>query len=433
MRGRSNIPPRQKPVINGVTKNFVVASGNTISKGDFVSYETNDGATFFQNSIGSVDDVVPYNDKKDLFLLQENVSGVYYLHLVSTSVGVEYLSVVTADARMYFCVKDDLIYVAENNTVSVYKIVSNEFVFVSSVQTDRFICGLCRVNLNGDVAVFVKDETDGFNQYFGLQVLALENDVLSISDEYKTTTVLPFTNNATIGSVDFWYISDGTFCCCFNYYSGSAGNRRYVCSCSFENDTFSLNFDLNFTNPTVSGRIYCRNDLLYAVGSSSNSLYFYTKQGESFSLLSGGRVGTSIYALTDELFVAFSTVDSSNLDRIILYKWDKENLQINNGEFVYFPSISGFLRTSCRIKFAILQSNTNFYCVFYHTNSGSSLYKKSGAYYLPVLYDRKTLEIIFGEVTNRVSFWDGNFTVGYAETSGTAGQTIQVRVPQISS
>lgn len=53
MRGRTNINGSGNAVVNGESKEFVVADGETVGKGDFVqaSYKSRVNSTLFNNTI----------------------------------------------------------------------------------------------------------------------------------------------------------------------------------------------------------------------------------------------------------------------------------------------------------------------------------------------------------------------------------------------
>ena len=69
MIGRTNVPQRKSPTINGDIANFTVANGNTISVGDFVSYKLMEEIKTFNNNTYNKDFVLPYDEENDKYVV----------------------------------------------------------------------------------------------------------------------------------------------------------------------------------------------------------------------------------------------------------------------------------------------------------------------------------------------------------------------------
>lgn len=437
MRGKTNIPNRKEPIINGDVRNFVVAQNNTIAKGDFVSV-VRDGTYRTLSNISSAYVYKKLYDtvnKKMLVVMQS--SEVYYAMILHyTSIGVEVLNQVVLNGVPtifdFNISTNSLYYVTTTGTqvIHKYSIVNDEIVEQTGIPFTLFttdtVVGIA-VFGNDEHIAFAHTTTSGNWSY--VRVCSKENG----SYQVKIT-------DEQIG-YQCSYIGSGTNCvvCIARNVNSNATKWLYkfsnysAQSQTIDKDSMSINTTILCETSNHSDIQIVGNVLYYAAGERqtySSYTYYYRP--------SFGKVNFSTMTVEVEKRYTNNTYASWGLWSVNYF--DEDNFVITSVGGAN-NSIGGtiviFVTQSEQGVFDIVEAK--FEGITYGGGSGAFLdnedlkvisYTTNGI--LEYSFVVNELGIFFGEPTNYVKEYDSSYAIGFAKTGGTAGDTIQVYVPHNS-
>lgn len=458
MRGRTNIPNRKDPIINGDVENFVVAANNTITKGDFVSVVRNGDYRVLNELQYTVlykklYDVV----NKKMVVVAKSSGGVFYAFLMkqNSSGSVEIIDSISLDTQnavkcfFDFNVSTNSLYyklnVSTNHSdyrnIHKYSIVNDEFV----VQPNLVI-PLTGNPLTG-FAVFGVEENFAYTHSSSYSYFAVYSVV---NNQYQKVV-----NDITIPKTA-QYVMSGDNCVIVIGEANNSGSiiyKFYNFSLTGSTGTISqttLNFS-NTINSAETNDMQIVGNTLYLLinvrsNASSSSIYWYRPIVGIFDL-SGN-------PMTVKFYNNFTTVtpswchwwidygDANNViihsvsnygtatygygvtGMIVLTKNEQDLFSFIVGEFQNISltqnGMIGFMDNG-EIKSVVFTSD-------YSTTSGAVPSRGVIEYSFSVGEN----EILFGQPTNFVKAYDGS-SIGFAKTDGVAGDTVQIYVPHNNS
>lgn len=425
MRGRTNVMQRKDPTINGLIRNFTVATGNTITKGDFVSYKLYDekitvksGRVFYLGQ--KIYDELHYRN-----IVKQRIGNQYYLVLVDTSESYEEVSALTFDNDFYYEVSNGYIYVLEryNRFLKVYGIVNDEFVFIDEVSLPysdyATLGGINIINSQGTVGIFVLNQTSTQTYY----PINFDGTTIVIGQAISVPTNINFSSNYMTA-----YYGDNKLVIFGKVRAGTSSSTYYprLVLCEYNNGAISVLGTTDITSYFSSIfdilDLQTRNGLVILTGSTTTSSTLTS--GASY-LFYVGSDNNFVFIITKSLVLSD---DSANFitDEIVnvsgyIYTWN------NNSKILKLWS--GIDPNHSVGKGAIfIKPGSQFVGVYTDSDVSPIQYKFS-----VFVYDVEEEEITIGKLTDSVESYSGGFTVGFAKTGGNAGDIIQVYVPQISS
>lgn len=460
MRGRTNIPNRKDPIINGDVENFVVAQNNVITKGDFVSVVRESGYRTLSNVKYSVIykrlyDVV---NKKSVLVIKSD-SGFYYAVVMQcTSGGVQIITqtpidnVINTSVRFDFNTYNNTLYYTNNvgtshqsyGVIYSYAIVNNEFVAQNAISlpnkpTDG-IYALAVFGNNQDIAII-----HGTSFYF--RVYSKVNDVYTYASLDVASITNPNSNNAV-------YAASGDNCAIVLGYSNQSGARgdHVVKFYNYSSTNATIEkLEVNTTRDAIyySCDFEIVGDTFFYVGNvrynaSSSSAYWYKPFVAIFDI-SGN-------TLSAKFLEEFTTVTPSWSFWWIDYGDDNEFLIQSfsrYGTASYGVGMSGYIvlteDNQGVFSFVVSQyqdlivpqagmisftNNDEIKAIAFATDTSSSSGVVGIVEYSLTVVDN---EIVIGQPTNFVKAYDGKGSIGFAKTDGVAGDTIQIYVPHNNS
>lgn len=479
MRGRTNIVQRSGTApVNGDVKEYEVATGNTISVGDFVSFTRN------------VDEPVVVMESKKLKSFQIYVNESTFLQKVflTNSVVVSVVNNGVVKDTITLGKDDDVVYlqtlgliVATGASSTVYSISDGfKFVIVKTISSSPI--GYCQemvfsagnkivkfnggsststtaylysVSLSGEITLINSFALSGSYVFTAYGVSYFSNGILSVLHYSETSTGnLKFSYfTVTNDSISLINMS-GTISDLIggnNVAGRKLSNVTYIDSeniCfTYKNDSYGTivvlsNVSSNkLVNRIVSNVVgypgngaassYPRRDSSYSdslipisdskfLAISASIFYnnaFYTNQG--VDNLNESTLFYSIFEVVDGNLVRTT-------DWLQLYSWNEINLYNYSGRYynvpiLFLPSLFYFYKDGDNYKlyFGITQGRTNVTNVIYYDM------------YSIVNLNFKFKNDVIGDVTNKVMSYNGS-ALGFAKTGGNAGETIQVYVPHES-
>lgn len=426
MRGKTNIPPRKQPVINGETNNFVVAVGNTITKGDFVSYVLNndyiqvDGRTMelvYKNE---------YDEVNHKFVLAFNVTGASPIVMLAQV------------ANGSFTILDSV-------TVTVG--ASRKFVGAFTDGTYVYTC---------EAPTSFSSTTATIN----IVKYSVTNDELTLVQSYAPTLSVVSSYHYPLG---FAVVGTKVYFICRVAYSSSQ-HRVYAYYAELGDNFTSASVTLVSAAPTTGtfvANLYVRGNYLIAItsvlaaSSSGTSLLSLQVVNSTDNTLTNVNLGTG----SDE----WRASDMVGSRLCLVTKTNVKFLEYDSGSFTMVYNVA---QASNVVTAVVGRVSQNEYVV-YSVGVGTTLYKLGetiqtvvntlnsiagvngkNQYILSDFTTHILLEcssqyglieyfggldeqqgFVLGEPTNYVQEYNGGYTVGFAKTSGTGGDTIQVYTP----
>lgn len=422
MRGRTNVTQRRQPVINGQIQQFVVESGNTIAKGDFVSVKMNDDAVEI-----ALDDV-PINkyivDGQNGKYLINTHHTIYLIQCVGETITIldriNNLDYGTSYnwTTVYYNSSENIISAFVNNVWCFYSIVNDRFV-LSEQLTNRNFKNLDS-NLNyvisvipyqNNYIVFYCSRYSGYSVENYARIVLCDTSVTTVistisfaSSFNSITSVKAFVINGKIH-----YVVD------INYYSSSSSSSSYYCWFFYliiENDTITKTDVFN-----KKSAIAIFNDDYTICGVNLNDTtkqyIFYVNNGVEYVLLSFTLVSSTFVTaqFIDQIHLVTIFKDTDNKFYFEVYEFDTQNetvsrLQHNLNDSGITTSLNLFVSSSVLcFMFVSLQSSSWGYKIL-----------RSNPY-------------SFGIPSNKVKAYDGISAIGFAAGGGNAGSTIPVYIP----
>lgn len=428
MRGRTNVMQRKDPTINGLVRNFTVATGNTISKGDFVSYKLYDekitvksGTVFYLGQ--KVYDELHYRN-----IVKQRIGNQYYLVLVDTSENYEEVAALSFEGVFYYEVSNGYVYVldAYNRLLKVYNIVSDEFVLIDEVSlpsTDyNSFGGMNIINSQGTVGIFgYKYVYQTNTQYY--YPINFDGTTITMGQAITVATNIGYYGNP-IECMTAYY-GDNKFVIFGKAKAGTSSSTYYprLMLCEYNNGAISVLGTTDVTSYLSSIfstlDLQIRNGLVILTGSTTASstltngaaYLFYVDSNNNFAYITYKLLTLSVESanfITDEIVNVEGYIYTWNNSSKVLKLWSGTDPN---------PVGKGAM---------FLKPGSQFVGVY--TDSTPLAYKFS-----VFVYDVAEEEIAIGRLTDTVESYSGGFTVGFAKTGGSAGSTIQVYVPQLSS
>jgi hypothetical protein len=431
MRGKTNIPPRLKPVINGDVRNFVVANGNTIAKGDFVSYVLNSQYSQFDSRKMTLEYKYEYDSVNHKFLLAFTTSASYstaIIMLVQVTQGdVVVLDSETVEFASTFsggCLDGNNVYVSGvqsqtvsgvNLSVSKYEIVNYEITFVQNYSVT------ISVSLSGSAYAYAKGIfVKGTKIYLGL--VYRTSSVGSNYRVYYGDLSDEATYNQYISRISTQYsysvtVNDLKFV-------GYVFGNYVVFIVAFQNASKFDVFAVDTTTQTVINSSVSYSERLVGYDIFNSMVCVVTTSRIIFANFSEG-VFTVLYNEQVSNSGDSSVVGRIAQDKFVVCGSTKtrtfefgETIQYVDNILNSFVQFNGFtlnhILSDYTTNIALVCSNTNGVVKYYGSET-----EENG--------------FVVGEPTNYVQSYDGGFTVGFAKIGGNAGDTIQVYVPHTSS
>jgi len=460
MRGRTNIPNRKDPIINGDVENFVVAANNVITKGDFVSVVRNGDYRVLDELQYTVlykklYDVV----NKKMVVVAKSSGGVFYAFLLkqNSSGSVEIIDSISLDTQnavkcfFDFNVSTNSLYYKLNvpsghsdyRNIHKYSIVNDEFVVQPNLVVPY------TGNAPTGFAVFGVEENIAFTHSSNYSYFVVYSVV---NNQYqKVVTDISIPKNAQ-------YVMSGDNCVIVIGEANNSGSiiyKFYNFSLTGSTGTISQT-TLNFSNSINSAQTHD----MQIVG---NTLYLLINVQSNASSGSGsywyrpivGIFDLSENPMTVKFYNEFTTVtpswcywwidygDANNVivhsvsryetatygygvtGMIVLTKNEQDIFSFIVGEFQNITltqnGVVGFMNDG-EIKSVAFTSD-------YSSSTGTVSSK--GVVEYSFLVDEN--EILFGQPTNFVKAYDGKGSIGFAKTDGVAGDTVQIYVPHNNS
>lgn len=462
MRGRTNVTQRSGTVpVNGQVKQYEVATGNTIAAGDFVTAITESVET----NIASLNSVSSSTS---------DYSGQVYQREIGEISGKKVFYFYAHNNRYFsiflFVIKD-----VNGDVISVLN--------YNPVRIDNYIGPACVIG-NYIILSDYYDSLSSNNK--GLKVLKL-------SDDLQTYEIVQnFKDDYTLGLFGVFKISDSKIITIYYTNSTFKGFALY----SFNNGQLTLlQYSANSSIPGAGyddcyGILSDDGNSIYVTFVYSSKLYCATAKINENSIESSNVSNTGIDVtsltltkickLSENIYFCLGNYDSLNVIMFSisdngnfglknvssLTDLNESNLSAkysvltSNGDgsyFVLYIVSNGSSLRACKIsfsndsvnidiKYGSLNSNSYKYYNSYLVDkcgdkyfiryvqkygNGSSGTKNSSVYFITEMKATTTGETIDLGGGLKVSSYNGK-SIGFAKTGGTAGQTIQVYVPNES-
>ena len=418
MRGRTNITQRKFPVINGAIKQMVIASGNTITNGDFVS------PVYSKTSY----DWKFYETLYDKFVVNRNL-GKYIFIFGNTAYLVKFEngSITTLDTLDVTGFNKGCYYDKESNKFTVTKITDIATADVAYEYT-----------ITNDEFVFVKN----------LPIGALKQP--SSSYYFQVHKIIPH---------------DGGYICVGGSAAYTTSYVRYYSTVIYCNSSFEYveqKADTNgyyasvgiFAYKDLNGRIFVslnNSDNQSGVGSEFTcSLYdIAEKTWNTYSQSVRNCTGAKLCNFNESLTVSFLVFSSSgnpflisvnDYDGVATFVTNGSGVFNKNGDIVQIGSSSYVLKTYDEQNLIVEQvqsENYNFpvynnlYFEICNLTTGEEAFifmLESSNKISYVLSNYQNGNVYFGDLTDYVKSYDGS-AIGFAGGSGNAGTSIPVYVP----
>lgn len=471
MRGRTNISSGGNGLaINGSIEQFQVAEENTIVAGDFVEYEFNNennylfSGYFNKSKYGGDYKPIIYSFLDDSFLVFYYLTGNYQIGYFKVENGEIALKATIAYSNKYWgmplCVLENGLFVVVNrenldNKIYLYKIEDDNFVqldYVDSTIKSAFSV----VDLkNGYFCVIGGSSTTSEFRSYLAEVYSYSETSLELLFTVSSFLTLP--SSITLSSMT--NISPRTF---------SVGENKFLLFCryssSYEIIYYQVDIDNNeinnistnyFTYSTNAKYFGCKTfgDLLPINTETFLTSQFYMSGTNSLTPVDAG-VFRIIYVQDDALAIVDNVEIVSDDDtgggitcqpvkeNVLFVAYLSKDNQVNIKRLEYNPSthlisnVSNIvtLNTMCTadsdyiglVSYGIFLESGNE--IFYLYTDYTDSYE---IYCVKLLYQNGVLEI--GEQTNLVKPYSGGSAMGIAKDSGTAGDTIDVYVPSITT
>ena len=429
MIGRTNVPQRKVPVINGDLNSYTVGSGNTIHKGDFVSFNTINPMSTSSRSIGTVYDYKIFDEQSGLMVISGVENDTLRLYLISPKdnffvhdsydVGTynSYTSAQNWGLKQshvcYFCItSNNKVVCVVNSTFYCFSVntTTKKFTleFEQTIETpSTFYSQTYRLGLTGICEVESgKFVCSGMGQirsstlegYFGF----IEFDFDETLTFHHTTTYIQY----YASNVQPIHSYDGKLFCVLGKYLASH-------SVDFQNYTVTNNYTFALPSSSSTERVAD-----FGASFRNNYIAFDTSNGREFVC----RFDASAVAVIWNSSSNFAKPVFLNDDDVMLF-------HISNN--LYYVSvledISGGATVSNSVTGAINRTNNK---AGFGIRQGSKIYYGIGYDWI---YNFEYGELATPESTTEVISYNGSKAIGFSTNDGNAGATIQVYVPHTSS
>lgn len=463
MRGRTNVTQRSGTVqVNGQVKEYEVATGNTISAGDFVTAVTESVET----NIASLNSVSSSTSDYSNYIYQREIGEingkkVFYFYSYNNRYFTNFLFIIKDPNGDVFSVLNYVPTKIDNHVgpacvIGNYIILSDYYDSLSSNNK-----GLKVLKLSDDLQTYKVVQNLKNDYTLGLF------GIFKISDS-KIVTIY-YTNNTLRGFALYSFVDGQLTLLQYSTNSSIPGYVNYDCYGIASDDGSSM-----YMTFVHSSTLYCA-----TVKINGNAI-------ESSSVVSSGINITSltlskICKLSESVYFCLGFYNSLNV--IMLSVSDSGNFELKNttpltdlnestslvaksfdlasngdGSYfvVYYVGNTSFLR-ACKISFLNNSVNVDIKYGSLNSNTKKSYYgllvdKTGGKYFIrfiqkygngsgssvnsAVYFITEMKATTIGETIDlggglKVSSYNGK-SIGFAKTGGTAGQTIQVYVPNES-
>ncbi len=427
MRGKTNIPPRKQPVINGETNNFVVAAGNTITKGDFVSYVLENDYSQFDARTMRLMYKYEYDEVNHKFVLAFSVVGASpILMLVQITQGsLVVLDSVTIEStngfrgaycdgtNIYTCdCVDDFSSTTASVVVAKYQISNDEIEFVQNY-TQSLAVASARHMVTAIAVV-------GTKLYLFCRVV-VSSTSYSLRAYYTELGVdfsgSNYIDKSTVGVgifTTFLYVK-GTNIVCVNGINGTSSSG-----------TFRVYLYLYDTLTNTSSGVTSYDDTLRACDFFGERLCIVSKTKIKFFEYSNGAF-TSIYDATQSSNISVAVVGRISQDEYVVLSLGGKTTLFELGDTIMTKEntlnsiVSAYSYSSYAPSVQYILSDFTTH-ILLECSASDGVVKYYGGL-------DENQGFVLGEPTNYVQEYNGGYTVGFAKTSGTGGDTIQVYTP----
>lgn len=444
MRGRTNIPPRKAPEINGELKNFVVASGNTIAKGDFVSYVINGEYVNFDSRQLTLKYKCEYNEVDHKSVLVFDVAGANPLVMLvqvkdgdlvvldSKSVGMTNVLVgVTVDGMKLYVADapatitntnanlivnvfdidnvEDTITLSQQVTMSINSGSSSNTMYISGIGIRSTTLFLCYVDYyaptSGNKYLYYKVRLGTLGGSMSSTIVTLDTVQVSSSTNTNECYVYGIAGNVVITA------------------SLSAGNHNKTIVTTFSTSAQldSETFDAKLLVSDKFGLKLC----VFTTGTSStNYIRFITIDIDGNISID---FGENTNPVNSKGYVFLGRTGASKY--VVMTYYNSSPVRIVTKEYTIAGTVTS---VTYEDNVVMLPNTTSVQCILsdYTTNVVLEVTPTGGNRGTVKYYGTSTENgFVLGRPSNTVKSYDGGYTVGFANTSGTAGQTIQVYTP----
>lgn len=444
MRGRTNIPPRKAPEINGELKNFVVASGNTIAKGDFVSYVINGEYVNFDSRQLTLKYKCEYNEVDHKSVLVFDVTGgsplvmlvqvkdgdLVVLDSKSVSIESSFVGVTVDGMKLYIAdapatvtntnvnlivnVFDidntqDTITLSQQVTMTINSGSSSNTMYISGIGIRSTTLFLCYVDYfaptSGNKYLYYKVRLGTLGGSMSSTIVTLDTVQVSSSTNTNECYVYGIAGNVVITA------------------SLSAGNHNKTIVTTFSTSAQldSETFDAKLLVSDKFGLKLC----VFTTGTSStNYIRFITIDINGNISIDFGENANPV---NSKGYVFLGRTGVSKY--VVMTYYNSSPVRIVTKEYTIEGTVTS---VTYEDNVVMLPNTTSVQCIFsdYTTNVVLEVTPTSGSRGTVKYYGTSTENgFVLGRPSNTVKSYDGGYTVGFANTSGTAGQTIQVYTP----
>lgn len=462
MRGKSNVPIRKAPVINGVLENMTVASGNTIKKGDFVQYEMQESDKNISSTLGVMYYHRQYNLGNGRFLCGEKSNLV---KLISVKEGYSELS---SAVGTFFCLLNDgNVAVLNSDKITIYDISGGKFQKLSDFTVEKHstarasdgslqtpYAGLCQVSSGEIIYVRYASYTSSSTTW--------EFNAYDYSDGEIENKLASTTENLTSNNYiqDFVVFDDGYFYAVFVRTGNNSGEtlRVQYSDASFAFENTGKNISQRFYNNSLYSTTSCGANCFANNILDSMTLYYLEKDNITSIMNFVGGDGDGYSGTLTKYCSSFVFLNESKILVCVAYGQPSGSPKRTLGCF-YLIDFDLETKTGVRSNVVQLEitytlnitntalSNTifglgtgmiddgNIYYVWdaRGVNSSQQSYSSdySGKYLLKLFYNNGKL--YGGSPSGYVEKFDGGNAIGFANSGGSGGDVIGVWKPQISS
>lgn len=454
MRGRTNVPQRKAPTINGTVQNMTVASGKSVLTGDFVQYKMQE-----QDSRVSSDDITllvrnNFKISNDIFTQQE----INVVNLVDVSDAYSVINYV--NGVFHWKLSDGKILVLEDVYLKLYSITNNAFNLIQELNVGSENIGgvntkystVCQLS-NGKIILCTCGYNSGYRMYYKscdyvngvLSNLSSSSYISNSNFEQKAIGVIVGENN----SFGLYIQIDTTYT---PFYK--------VVRCVFENNAVAYKEYLYLTTNVQNRRrglitLLNKNYVLMLGNNSTNAYEFYVGKVTSSGFEQIYDINVKSYVGASAENIAWSASMISDSEILVTYTIggktgsvtcyffvvtiDEVGSQITTSNVVA-KTITYTQLSGSYIAYDLLGVGTGFknnngkvfylwYCHQQYNPLAQSQY--SGKYITKFTFYDNVLAI--GEETSYVEKWNGGRALGFAKTGGSNGDTVEIYVPQLSS
>lgn len=487
MRGRTNVTQRSGTVqVNGQIKEYEVADGNTISVGDFVSFSKNiEDPVVVENFTNNLFSQKIYIDDSTYILIVDGSK----LSVIKNGVVVDSLS---SFIFVYLSVSNKVLAIDSNNNISVYKfdVITNKLIlqytksnveiyntynntYKNLFELNGHLLSLTYSSSSGSSAKLfsVTDEDIVLLQtvklssryYFnGTGVGFYRNGVLSIFNSYMDssgdTTISYFKLGDDNIIVEDGYISVN------NLFTGLNSFKKIRQISIIDSNSYLVQFSdvqavtyggnaetlfvfLRYNNLNKIEVEYNFKPSGYIGTSASSYDYPYKTDGKLISIITLGNdkfLGlTSTVLMNNSFVIGTSKGEDAQQNKSIMlyciYEIQNGNL-IQTSNWMELISLRDVVLKSRYYTIKYLRPDVSYfikngseYKIIFGITSGSISASTDDNYYLSQLLsiNLSVKNDNVADISNKVSLYNGG-AIGFAKTGGTAGQTIQVYVPNES-